>query len=170
MTSLLSDIGLNIEEAHAFSTNDGYSLDVFVVTGWPYEQSSYAGSMQINLTYVLFVSYNAQAGSCSRLSRNVVQFIGACAMRPPSLCVLSAGFETFHSQAPHPKLTELPSARNVGNRTHLSGLTSPKSFEILQIIIKEIEDRPAEKSGGFLLGSREATEMNASIGDNKSIY
>ncbi|XP_039140168.1 serine/threonine-protein kinase STY46-like [Dioscorea cayenensis subsp. rotundata] len=38
LTSLLSDVGLNIEEAHAFSTNDGYSLDVFVVTGWPYEE------------------------------------------------------------------------------------------------------------------------------------
>lgn len=30
----LSDIGLNIQEAHALSTNDGYALDVFVVTGW----------------------------------------------------------------------------------------------------------------------------------------
>lgn len=34
LTSLLADIGLNIQEAHAFSTNDGYSLDVFVVAGW----------------------------------------------------------------------------------------------------------------------------------------
>ncbi|KAH7849097.1 hypothetical protein Vadar_012892 [Vaccinium darrowii] len=31
LTSLLADIGLNIQEAHAFSTSDGYSLDVFVV-------------------------------------------------------------------------------------------------------------------------------------------
>lgn len=37
LTSLLAEIGLNIQEAHAFSTNDGYSLDVFVVEGWPYE-------------------------------------------------------------------------------------------------------------------------------------
>lgn len=37
LTSLLADVGLNIEEAHAFSTSDGYSLDVFVVDGWPYE-------------------------------------------------------------------------------------------------------------------------------------
>ena len=37
LTSLLSEIGLNIEEAHAFSTVDGFSLDVFVVDGWPYE-------------------------------------------------------------------------------------------------------------------------------------
>ncbi|WOL18603.1 serine/threonine-protein kinase STY46-like isoform X3 [Canna indica] len=37
LTSLLADIGLNIQEVNAFSTNDGYSLDVFVVDGWPSE-------------------------------------------------------------------------------------------------------------------------------------
>ncbi|RWW52764.1 hypothetical protein BHE74_00040796 [Ensete ventricosum] len=37
LTSFLAELGLNIQEAHAFSTNDGYSLDVFVVDGWPYE-------------------------------------------------------------------------------------------------------------------------------------
>ncbi|XVE67212.1 hypothetical protein DITRI_Ditri08aG0142000 [Diplodiscus trichospermus] len=37
LTALLAEIGLNIQEAHAFSTVDGYSLDVFVVDGWPYE-------------------------------------------------------------------------------------------------------------------------------------
>ncbi|KAG5573567.1 hypothetical protein H5410_063333 [Solanum commersonii] len=39
LTSLLSEIGLNIQEAHAFSTNDGYSLDVFVVDGWENEET-----------------------------------------------------------------------------------------------------------------------------------
>ncbi|KAK6946478.1 Serine-threonine/tyrosine-protein kinase, catalytic domain [Dillenia turbinata] len=39
LTSLLSEIGLNIQEAHVFSTTDGYSLDVFVVDGWPYEET-----------------------------------------------------------------------------------------------------------------------------------
>ncbi|URD97549.1 TyrKc [Musa troglodytarum] len=38
LTSLLGDVGLDIQEAHAFSTNDGYSLDVFVVNGWPHEE------------------------------------------------------------------------------------------------------------------------------------
>ncbi|XP_009588108.1 serine/threonine-protein kinase STY46 isoform X1 [Nicotiana tabacum] len=38
LTSLLAELGLNIQEAHAFSTVDGYSLDVFVVDGWPYEE------------------------------------------------------------------------------------------------------------------------------------
>ncbi|XP_068646104.1 serine/threonine-protein kinase STY46-like [Aristolochia californica] len=39
LTSLLAEIGLNIQEAHAFSTSDGYSLDVFVVDGWDYEET-----------------------------------------------------------------------------------------------------------------------------------
>ncbi|KAK9987646.1 hypothetical protein SO802_027885 [Lithocarpus litseifolius] len=39
LTSLLAEMGLNIQEAHAFSTVDGYSLDVFVVDGWPYEDT-----------------------------------------------------------------------------------------------------------------------------------
>ncbi|XP_056177144.1 serine/threonine-protein kinase STY46-like [Syzygium oleosum] len=37
LTSLMSEIGLNIQEAHAFSTTDGYSLDVFAVDGWERE-------------------------------------------------------------------------------------------------------------------------------------
>ncbi|WCJ44301.1 ACT-like protein tyrosine kinase family protein [Euphorbia peplus] len=39
LTSLLSEIGLNITEAHAFSTSDGYSLDVFVVDNWVQEET-----------------------------------------------------------------------------------------------------------------------------------
>ncbi|KAI3718258.1 hypothetical protein L6452_19121 [Arctium lappa] len=39
LTSLLAEVGLNIQEAHAFSTVDRYSLDVFVVDGWPYEET-----------------------------------------------------------------------------------------------------------------------------------
>ncbi|KAM3344257.1 serine/threonine-protein kinase STY46 isoform X1 [Capsicum galapagoense] len=38
LTSLLAELGLNIQEAHVFSSVDGYSLDVFVVDGWPYEE------------------------------------------------------------------------------------------------------------------------------------
>ncbi|XP_024393616.1 serine/threonine-protein kinase STY46 isoform X3 [Physcomitrium patens] len=37
LSALLADVGLNIREAHVFSTTDGYSLDVFVVDGWPSE-------------------------------------------------------------------------------------------------------------------------------------
>ncbi|KAB1203602.1 Serine/threonine-protein kinase HT1 [Morella rubra] len=39
LTSLLSEIGLNIQETQAFSTVDGYSLDVFVVDGWALEET-----------------------------------------------------------------------------------------------------------------------------------
>ncbi|XP_019243225.1 PREDICTED: serine/threonine-protein kinase STY46-like isoform X2 [Nicotiana attenuata] len=39
LTSLFSEIGLNIQEAHAFSTKDGYSLDVFVVDSWGNEET-----------------------------------------------------------------------------------------------------------------------------------
>ncbi|KAG2636892.1 hypothetical protein PVAP13_2NG478903 [Panicum virgatum] len=37
LTSLLGELGLNIQEAHAYSTSDGCSLDIFVVEGWEYE-------------------------------------------------------------------------------------------------------------------------------------
>jgi len=30
----MSEVGLNIHEAHVFSTTDGFCLDVFVVDGW----------------------------------------------------------------------------------------------------------------------------------------
>ncbi|XP_027354326.1 serine/threonine-protein kinase STY46-like isoform X3 [Abrus precatorius] len=39
LTSLLSETELDIQEAHAFSTLDGYSLDVFVVGGWAVEET-----------------------------------------------------------------------------------------------------------------------------------
>ncbi|XVE60150.1 hypothetical protein DITRI_Ditri05aG0104500 [Diplodiscus trichospermus] len=39
LSALLSDIGLNIREAHVFSTTNGYSLAVFVVDGWPVEDT-----------------------------------------------------------------------------------------------------------------------------------
>ncbi|KAL0923486.1 hypothetical protein M5K25_007545 [Dendrobium thyrsiflorum] len=34
LAAVLGELGLNIKEGHVFSTNDGYSLDVFVVVGW----------------------------------------------------------------------------------------------------------------------------------------
>ncbi|GJR95284.1 ACT domain-containing protein [Tanacetum coccineum] len=39
LTTLLDEVGLNIQEAHVFSTVDRYSLDVFVVDGWPCEET-----------------------------------------------------------------------------------------------------------------------------------
>uniref|UniRef100_A0A804KE30 Uncharacterized protein n=1 Tax=Musa acuminata subsp. malaccensis TaxID=214687 RepID=A0A804KE30_MUSAM len=96
LTSLLAEVGLNIQEAHAFSTNDGYSLDVFVVDGWPYEMPS----LSFILKKFMFLNI-AECFSltcccihcCSWLCRkvrhkNVVQFIGACT-KPPSLCIVT---------------------------------------------------------------------------------
>ncbi|XP_039819893.1 serine/threonine-protein kinase STY8-like isoform X4 [Panicum virgatum] len=34
LSDLMSEVGLNIHEAHVFSTTDGFCLDVFVVDGW----------------------------------------------------------------------------------------------------------------------------------------
>lgn len=45
LTSLLSEMSLNIQEAHAFSTVDGFSLDVFVVDGWPQEETEQLRSL-----------------------------------------------------------------------------------------------------------------------------
>jgi hypothetical protein len=37
LTALLSEVGLNIQEAHVYSTKDNFCLDVFVVDGWETE-------------------------------------------------------------------------------------------------------------------------------------
>ncbi|KAJ4805804.1 ACT-like protein tyrosine kinase family protein [Rhynchospora pubera] len=39
LTTLLAELNLNIREAHAYSTSDGYSLIIFVVDGWPYQEN-----------------------------------------------------------------------------------------------------------------------------------
>lgn len=39
LTALLSEVGLNIQEAHVYSTKDGFCLDVFVVDGWETEET-----------------------------------------------------------------------------------------------------------------------------------
>ncbi|KAG0528230.1 hypothetical protein BDA96_06G300400 [Sorghum bicolor] len=39
LSALLSEVGLNIREAHVFSTTDGFCLDVFVVDGWDTEET-----------------------------------------------------------------------------------------------------------------------------------
>lgn len=40
LSTLLGDIGLNIREAHVFNTNDGYTLDVFLVDAWEFKDAS----------------------------------------------------------------------------------------------------------------------------------
>jgi len=39
LTALLSEVGLNIQEAHVYSTKDNFCLDVFVVDGWETEET-----------------------------------------------------------------------------------------------------------------------------------
>ena len=34
VSAVLFEVGLNIAEAHVFCTDDGYALDIFIVTGW----------------------------------------------------------------------------------------------------------------------------------------
>ncbi|KAK3127011.1 hypothetical protein QOZ80_7AG0566900 [Eleusine coracana subsp. coracana] len=46
LTSLIGELGLNIQEAHAYSTSDGYSLDIFVVDGWEYEIDSLRSALR----------------------------------------------------------------------------------------------------------------------------
>ncbi|XP_031475615.1 serine/threonine-protein kinase STY46-like isoform X2 [Nymphaea colorata] len=62
LSALLSDIGLNIREAHVFSTTDGYSLDVFVVDGWPVED---ADGLQQALEKAVAGSEDSWSGSSS---------------------------------------------------------------------------------------------------------
>ncbi|KAG8050580.1 hypothetical protein GUJ93_ZPchr0009g1445 [Zizania palustris] len=58
LSALLSDIGLNIREAHVFSTVDGYSLDVFVVDGWPVEECHLHMAVALGSQY--YTEINAQ--------------------------------------------------------------------------------------------------------------
>jgi hypothetical protein len=59
---LLSEIGLNIREAHVFSTTDGLCLDVFVVDGWETE---------VNLEHVFTASLFIQTS----LGVHILSFI-----------------------------------------------------------------------------------------------
>ncbi|KAI5654381.1 hypothetical protein M9H77_31568 [Catharanthus roseus] len=68
LSSLLSDIGLNIREAHVFSTTDGYSLDVFVVDGWPVEDTE-----GLNEAMRKAIARNEGSWSSSSHSQSVVE-------------------------------------------------------------------------------------------------
>ncbi|PNT64135.1 serine/threonine-protein kinase STY8 [Brachypodium distachyon] len=53
LSTLLSRIGLSIREAHVFSTSDDYSLNAFVVDGWPVEDT-----MRLNKALEASISRN----------------------------------------------------------------------------------------------------------------
>ncbi|XP_030465307.1 serine/threonine-protein kinase STY8-like isoform X1 [Syzygium oleosum] len=68
LSALLSDIGLNIREAHVFSTTDGYSLDVFVVDGWYSEDTD-----GLNEAMVKAIARNKESWSGSSHSSSAVE-------------------------------------------------------------------------------------------------
>ncbi|KAK4390955.1 Serine/threonine-protein kinase STY46 [Sesamum angolense] len=106
LSALLSDIGLNIREAHVFSTTDGYSLDVFVVDGWHTEDTeglydamvkAIAGSEDVaikvlrseHLNNSLEVEFAQEVAVLRQVQHgNVVRFIGACT-KLPHLCIVT---------------------------------------------------------------------------------
>ncbi|PHU30185.1 hypothetical protein BC332_02278 [Capsicum chinense] len=84
LTSLLLEIGLNIEEAHAFFTKDGYSMDVFVVDGWEmrFKGSFHNQEVAIKVLKVECLNEDVQRDFAQEIyilrkvrHKNVVQFI-----------------------------------------------------------------------------------------------
>ena len=61
---------LNIQEAHAFSTLDGYSVAVFVVGGWPNEETERLKHVLTNKTQKL-----EQQPSFTKIRTNVISKI-----------------------------------------------------------------------------------------------
>ncbi|PHT32575.1 hypothetical protein CQW23_28912 [Capsicum baccatum] len=85
LTSLLLEMGLNIEEAHAFFTKDGYSLDVFVVDGWEmrFKGSFHNQEVAIKVLKVECLNEDVQRDFAQEIyilrkvrHKNVVQFSG----------------------------------------------------------------------------------------------
>ncbi|CAI5472951.1 unnamed protein product, partial [Closterium sp. Yama58-4] len=103
LSAVLADAGLNIREAHVFSTCDGLSLDVFVVDGWPTEDvvDLHAALVRVLQDVAIKIlkperlndslqQEFAQEVYIMRKVRhkNVVQFIGACT-KPPNLSIVT---------------------------------------------------------------------------------
>ncbi|GAB2232369.1 hypothetical protein Droror1_Dr00011401 [Drosera rotundifolia] len=77
LSALLSDIGLNIREAHVFSTTDGYSLDVFVVDGWSSEDT---GGLHKAVAEAITRSEGSWSGSSH--SRSSTDLLPVTSVRP----------------------------------------------------------------------------------------
>ena len=53
---MLSAVGLNICEAHVFSTTDGFCLDIFVVDGWDTEVNIDHDCVVLSCLFIYFWS------------------------------------------------------------------------------------------------------------------
>ncbi|EFJ44386.1 hypothetical protein VOLCADRAFT_64912 [Volvox carteri f. nagariensis] len=82
LSEALGDLGLNIREAHAFNTNDGFSLDVFVVDQWQPQQLA-------RLRFVCLSSKHQPSCRCAPQQRHarVCSGGGAAGPRPESPAV-----------------------------------------------------------------------------------
>uniref|UniRef100_A0A0D9X3F1 Protein kinase domain-containing protein n=1 Tax=Leersia perrieri TaxID=77586 RepID=A0A0D9X3F1_9ORYZ len=92
LTALLSEIGLNIREAHVYSTTDGLCLDVFVVDGWETEETDdLIAKIKEALSrknILRDTHFNSSSEVESVNHENVLQFYGAFT-RPPKYCIVT---------------------------------------------------------------------------------
>jgi len=78
LTDALSACGLNIREAHAFNTQDKYSLDVFVVDGWDSQlQDGLEEALQARFQSIQFDEKDDGALSMSQQAEAVSQEAGS---------------------------------------------------------------------------------------------
>uniref|UniRef100_A0A0D9X3F2 ACT domain-containing protein n=1 Tax=Leersia perrieri TaxID=77586 RepID=A0A0D9X3F2_9ORYZ len=98
LTALLSEIGLNIREAHVYSTTDGLCLDVFVVDGWETEETDdLIAKIKEALSrknILRDTHFNSSSEVESVNHENVLQFYGAFT-RPPKYCIVT-GMDYLH--------------------------------------------------------------------------
>lgn len=97
LSEALGDLGLNIREAHAFNTNDGFSLDVFVADAWEPQEPN----MTLEEMLGQRLLHMPPPPACSNSSFNISRTSGG-ALRLPAepLPNLSAGSQAQMGQRP----------------------------------------------------------------------
>ncbi|KAF8700772.1 hypothetical protein HU200_034128 [Digitaria exilis] len=73
LTLLLGELGLNIQEAHAYSTSDGYSLDIFVVDGWEYEVDILRSALRKGVDKIKYRAWPLVQSMAARMDRQPVE-------------------------------------------------------------------------------------------------
>ncbi|OMO75455.1 hypothetical protein COLO4_26070 [Corchorus olitorius] len=150
LTSFLSEVGLNIQEAHAFSTTDGYSLDVFVVDGWALEETEQLRNVLIKKISKVEVVKVADFGVARVQAQSGVMTAetGTYRWMAPEVIehkpynhkadVFSFGvvlWELLTGKLPYENLTPLQAALGVvqkGLRPEIPKHTHPKVVELLE--------------------------------------